>query len=126
MREEASTRVRRLAAWIKRHRKDLLMEDGEVSPGKLALATQKQVSYWSDVLRGGAKPFGEKAARDAEDKLNMPSNYLDGTGWPFENMDFARWDRLSERQKGAIEEAINDKLAEIEGRGNRSGNEKAA
>lgn len=126
MRDEALSRVTRLTSWIKKYRKDLLSEDGGVSPGKLALATQKKISYWSDVLRSDGKAFGEKAARDVEDKLSMPPNYLDGTGWPFENVDFSRWERLSERQKGAVEDAINDKLAEIESRGSGAANRVAA
>ena len=38
-----------------------------------------------------------------------------GPGWPFEEVDLARWDRLTERQKGQVEKVMNDELDRIEG-----------
>lgn len=35
-----------------------------------------RVSYWSDLMRG-QKSFGEKAARNIEEKLGMPRGYMD-------------------------------------------------
>jgi transcriptional regulator with XRE-family HTH domain len=35
-----------------------------------------RVSYWSDLMRG-KKSFGEKAARNIEEKLGMPRGYMD-------------------------------------------------
>jgi len=34
--------------------------------------------------------------------------------WPFEDVDIERWNRLSERQKGVIEKAMNDALDQLE------------
>lgn len=116
MNDDDSLRVARLLAWIKRHKSEsLCTSDGRVSPSALAVATGKKPSYWSDVLRAGSgKSFGEKSARDTESKLEMPPMYLDGTGWPFESVDQDRWERLSERQKGRVEDAMLKAIEMIE------------
>jgi transcriptional regulator with XRE-family HTH domain len=45
--------------------------------------------------------------------------------WPFE-LDFHRWERLTERQKGRVEKALIDEISRIEAEGGRFGNEAAA
>lgn len=85
MSDKTIARVDRLVRYVERHHKDLL-EDGKVSPNLLAARTKKTAAYWSDVLRcrTSKKSFGDKAARDAEEHLDMPNLYLDGGGeWPF-------------------------------------------
>lgn len=113
---EAAARVQRLVRWIKSRRKDLLATDGEVSPSLLATATSKKPSYWSDVLRHerSSKSFGDKTARQAEEALQMPALYLEGIGWPFDGVAQDRFDRLTERQKGRVEQAMLDAIAAIE------------
>ena len=102
--------------WIKSRRKDLLATDGEVSPSLLAGETGKKPSYWSDVLRHerSSKSFGDKTARQAEEALQMPTLYLEGIGWPFDGVAQDRFDRLTERQKGRVEQAMLDAIAAIE------------
>lgn len=113
---EATARVQRLVRWIKSRRKDLLATDGEVSPSLLATATQKRPSYWSDVLRHerSSKSFGDKTARQTEEALEMPSLYLEGIGWPFDGVAQDRFERLTERQKGRVEQAMLDAIGAIE------------
>lgn len=113
---EAAARVQRLVRWIKSRRKDLLATDGEVSPSMLATATEKKPSYWSDVLRHerSSKSFGDKTARQTEDALRMPALYLEGIGWPFDGVAQDRFERLTERQKGRVEQAMLDAIAAIE------------
>lgn len=78
MNSEGIVRVERLVTWIKKHRKDLLAPDGDVSPTQLAAATGKKVTYWSDVLRMRKESFGASSARVTEDALEMPRLHLDG------------------------------------------------
>lgn len=114
MNEAANFRVERLERWIRKHRKDLLAEDGEaVSSVKLSAVTSKQPSYWSDVLRG-RKSFGDKAAREVETALSMPQLHLEGATWPFDEVDQDRFERLSQRQKGRVEQALIEILEKIE------------
>ncbi len=114
MDDTAHSRVRRLVGWIKRNRRDLLSSQGEPSPGSLALATDKTVSYWSDVLRLTQKSFGDRAARSVEDALGIPHLYLEGAGWPFEEVAQDRFELLTPRQKGRVEKAMIDEIAKIE------------
>jgi len=112
--ETARARIERLVKWVKLHRKDLCDADGEPSSTKLAAESHRRPSYWSDVLRLRKPSFGARAARDAEDAFGIPPLHLDGAGWPFEEVDQARFDRLSQRQKGRIEQALMDALDRIE------------
>lgn len=111
--EAAAARVTRLKAWIKKHRNKLLGPDGDVAPSKVASETEKKTSYWSDVLRG-EKPFAASAARMAEAKLGIPHLHLEGAGWPFQDVDIERWEKLSERQKAVVEHLFNETLDKIE------------
>lgn len=45
-------------------------------PGELATATGLSKQYWSNMLRG-KKSFGETAARNLEEKLELPRLFLD-------------------------------------------------
>lgn len=78
MNSEGIARVERLVTWIKKHRKDLLALDGDISPTQLAAATGKKVTYWSDVLRLSKESFGASSARLTEDALDMPRLHFDG------------------------------------------------
>lgn len=46
------------------------------TPGELATATGLSKQYWSNMLRGN-KSFGESAARNLEEKLELPRLFLD-------------------------------------------------
>ena len=46
------------------------------TPGELAAATGLSKQYWSNMLRGN-KSFGESAARNLEEKLELPRLFLD-------------------------------------------------
>lgn len=116
MTPEASIRVQRLVRWVKANKRDLLDAGGGVSPTKLAAATNRRPSYWSDVLRGdeSGKSFGDKAAREVEGLLGMPHLHLDGEGWPFDEVSRARFERLTEKQQGRVEQAMIDAITKIE------------
>lgn len=115
MNDVTASRVQRLEKWIRRNKKSLLAEDGEsVSSTKLASATDKSPSYWSDVLRR-RKSFGDKVARDTETALGMPPLFLEGVAWPFDDVDQERFERLTARQKGRIEQVLIEALEQIEG-----------
>lgn len=117
MDESAIKRVDRLEQWVKAHRRDLCGPSGKVSPSAMAKVEglSSNASYWSDVFRRAKdRKFAASSARDTEHALGMPHLLLEGSGWPFEEVDFERWDRLTERQKGLIEKAVNDELDRIE------------
>lgn len=117
LREQAKRRVELLVGYLKRFRKHLLDDKGEPSPAALAKQTGKAVTYWSDVLRipnGAERSFAAAAARMAEAKLDMPSLYLEGGGWPFEDVDQARYERLNEKRKGRVQQAVIATLDQIE------------
>lgn len=73
---ETLARIEKLRQWCRQHA-DLRDEEGIPSPTKLAVKTEKKVSYWSDVLRN-TKSFGAKVARATERSLGMPDFYLEG------------------------------------------------
>lgn len=83
-------------------------------PTKLANALGQSVSYWSDVLRYKKASFAAAKAREVEALLTMRPFFLDGAGWPFESVDEAAFDRLTERQKGRVEQALIAAMREIE------------
>ena len=110
-------RIDLLEQWIRTHRKDLIGTTGKISSSAMAKVDglNSNASYWSDVFRRATtRSFAASSARDVEAALGMPHLLLEGSGWPFEGVDFERWDRLSERQKGRIEKAVNDELDRIE------------
>lgn len=114
---ESEERVNRLIAWVQQNRRDLLDEQGRPSSSRLAKATGRSVSYWSDVLhleRSG-KGFGPAAARAAEQALGMPHLYLEAGGapWPFDGITPDEWAALTERQRGRLEQAMLDVLAQM-------------
>lgn len=49
-------------------------------------------------------------------KGKLPKMLQGGTTqpWPFEEVDIARWNALTERQKGQVEKVVNDELFRIE------------
>ncbi len=114
MDDTAQARVRRLVGWIKRNRRDLLSNQGDPAPSALATATGRAHSYWSDVLRLAHTSFGDRAARTVEDALGIPHLYLEGAGWPFEEVAQERFELLTPRQKGRVEKAMLDEIARIE------------
>jgi hypothetical protein len=104
-------RIDRLKKWCRSRAE--LRADGEPSIPKLCEKTGKKPQYWSDVLRE-AKSFGSKVAREVEPQLGMPMLYLEGAGWPFEEVDQERFLRLSDRQKGRVEQAMLEMIEKIE------------
>lgn len=114
MDDSAKARIDRLEAWIRENRKDLCSESGKVMPSRLS-AIGKSQSYWSDIFRRAPeRSFAAKAGREVETLLKIPHLFLEGVAWPFENVDFERWEALTERQKGVVEHAINAALDAIE------------
>lgn len=72
------------------------------------------VQQWEK--EGGTAPARRRAESVAK-LIGMTVAELvsdDPQAWPFEEVEFARWERLTERQKGRIEKAINDELDAIE------------
>lgn len=59
-----------------------------------------------------AKLIGMTVAELMSD--DAPKAHKAPTEWPFEGIDYERWSRLTERQKGRIEKAIIDELNAIE------------
>jgi len=116
MDDDGVARVDRLVAWCKAHHREHLDESGKPIVEWLVAQTGKKASYWSDVLRirSSGKSFGARAAREVEAKLKMPDLYLEGAGWPFQTIDQERFDRLTERQKGRVEQAVEDVIAAME------------
>lgn len=58
--------------------RSVCQERGIIGPVQIAKALGKSASFWSDLLRG-AKSFGEKLAREIEEKMSLPRGWLDGT-----------------------------------------------
>ena len=120
MKEEDKQRIERLIAWIRAHRKDLLGDDGAISPSAFSKAVaagdgKGGPAYWSERLRCVAgKSFAAQAARDVEIALQIPAYQLEGLGWQFEEIDFRRFDKLSPSQKGRVQEVMLQKIAAIE------------
>lgn len=114
MDDEGRARVQRLISWVQRHKKPLCDDKNFPSAAKLASQTGKKASYWSDVLREKKPSFAAASARATEAKLGMPRLHLEGVGWPFEDVDQTRFDSLSARQKGRVEQALIDILDVIE------------
>lgn len=119
MASDSTSRVARLIDWIRRNRRGLLNEAGEVEPRQLVKELGNTPSYWSDVLRipeGSGKSFGAKAARVAEEKLGMPPLYLEGVegDWPFEEVERDRYDRLTPVQRGMVQAAMLQAIRDIE------------
>ena len=109
-------RVQLLHEWCASH-PSLQGDDGRPSIQALAKATGRLPQYWSDILRD-AKTFGAIAARATEKSLGMPALHLEGAAsWPFEAVDRARFDALSERAKGRLEAAMLRELDAIEAKG---------
>jgi hypothetical protein len=69
------------------------------TPGELAAATGLSKQYWSNMLRGN-KSFGESAARNLEEKLELPRLFLD------EDHSAVSKDIV----KNGVDEAITDEL----------------
>lgn len=114
MKDDAKARIDLLTSWIKKNRKDLCKE-GAPDASLLANETGKKASYWYDLLRKQeGRSFAASAARSVEDAIGIPYLYLEGAGWPFEEVEQARYEALSDVQKGRIQQAINDALDKIE------------
>lgn len=62
------------------------------------------------------KTMGSLLARRIEVAFKKPVGWMDTDpdAWPFETVDQERFERLSERQKGRVEQAVADALALIE------------
>jgi hypothetical protein len=113
MSDHLNPRVNRLIAWIRRFKRDLCDANGKIAPTFIANATGKHTAYWSDVLRG-TKSFGSAAAREVEEALGIPHLHLEGALWPFEEIDQDRFERLTDRQKGRVEQKLIETIAAIE------------
>lgn len=62
----------------------------------------------------GERPITEKTIAKIHSLSGFENWFLEVSGWPFEEVDFARWHRLTERQKGRVEKAVNNELDLIE------------
>ncbi len=85
---------------------------------RLAGVSQGTIGNIEAGIRGGASSLAMIAAalqvryewlRDGDGPMELPAAY-----WPFETVDLARFEALSERQKGRIEQAVSDALAAVE------------
>lgn len=97
MAKEKSTRVIRLIAALdrkcipERERARYMHEQ-----------TAKLISYWSGVLAGD-RPFGDKAARAAEEALKLPHLYLEDEGLSRDAMELAEmFDQLDEHSQAVL------------------------
>ena len=113
-----------LKDWIKAARQHAGMTQAQLA--EAIGRTKANISSWE---AGRHRPSIQQA-RDLARLTSYP--FLDmearqiGAAWPFETVDMERWTKLSERQKGVLEEAINSKLAELEARESGLGNSMAA
>lgn len=86
---------------------------GRWNTTSIAEAIGKPVSKASDLLNGHGA-FGSKIARDIEDQLGLPGGYLDNFSesmlWPFELVDRARYEALSDIAKGAVQTRMMDEI----------------
>lgn len=117
MNAEAHARITRLKRWIKANRATELCDDaGEPSAPLIAKKYPDglKANQWSDILAERKDSFGAKAARKVEQILGIPDLHLEGGGWPFETVSFEVWSKLSERHKGQVEQAMIDRIKEIE------------
>lgn len=85
---------------------------------RLAGVSQGTIGNIEAGIRGGASSLAMIAAalqiryewlRDGEGPMELPAAY-----WPFETVDLARFEALSERQKGRVEQALADALSAVE------------
>lgn len=103
-----------MIAWIKRNKPELCT-DGRPDARRLAEQYGKEASYWYGVLgKEKHRTFGDKAARQIEALLGMPPLHLEGAGWPFEEVEEERYQRLTPLQKGRVQKAMLDEIAIIE------------
>jgi hypothetical protein len=114
MQQDAKDRIDLLVSWVKTNRPDLC-KDGSPDAALLASETGKKSSYWYDLLRKQeGRSFAAKSARAIEDALRIPYLYLEGSGWPFEEVDQERYEALTDIQKGRVQQALNEMLDKIE------------
>lgn len=64
-------------AAIRRKNLNRFMHAAGLKPSDMAVRFYGRVSYWSDLARDSAKPFGEKAARRLEEAAGLPRLWLD-------------------------------------------------
>lgn len=77
---------------------------------RLEEATQVDRGFFDRPIPGNAYAFAPTVAPTAREDVKPYSTQA----WPFEDVDVARWERLTERQKGRVEAAMNAELARIE------------
>lgn len=114
----SESRLQHLVAWLRAHRRDAINEHGEPRLDWLVDRTGKSMAYWSDVMRipRSGKSFCARAARSVEQALGMPDLCLEGAGsdWPFDAVERERFERLTPRQKGRVEEALRQAIERVE------------
>lgn len=80
-------------------------------------------TYWRDLMEDPNKSFGEKKARQIEEKLGLPRGCMDipegaagdhQKDWPFTLVDRLRYDALSPEAKGAVQLRLLDAIKEQE------------
>jgi hypothetical protein len=84
--------------------------------GAIASKCGKPVTKISNLLTGSGS-FGASIARELEIAFSLPKFHFDGGGWPFEEVDFSRWEALTERQKGRVESVMRKEIEAIEADG---------
>lgn len=122
MTPDGQARVDLLVAWIKKHKKQVLNDDGEISPTKLAKECGLRRNHWSDILDKRKPSFAARSARAIEERLGIRRLYLEGPhavesdhieGWPFGPDLEEMYGKLSEKEKGEAEGAFRDRVVDI-------------
>ena len=97
MPQEKSTRVSRLISALERK----CVPERERAR-YMHQQTGKLISYWSGVLAGD-RPFGDKAARAAEEALRLPHLYLEDEGLSLDAMELAElFDQLDDHSRAVL------------------------
>lgn len=102
---------------------ELREEFGSLAELNEALGFTRTDSTLSQIINRSAnsktktpKTMGSPLARDLEAAAKKPRGWMDtdpAMGWPFENLTRSRFDRLTERQKGAVEMAVLEAIQKL-------------
>ena len=102
---------------------ELREEFGSLAELNEALGFTRTDSTLSQIINRSAnsktatpKTMGSQLARDLEAAAQKPRGWMDtdpAMGWPFENLTRGRFDRLTERQKGAVEMAALEAIQKL-------------
>lgn len=102
---------------------ELREEFGSLAELNEALGFTRTDSTISQIINRSAnsktktpKTMGSSLARDLEAAAKKPRGWMDtdpAKGWPFENLTRGSFDRLTERQKGAVEMAVLEAIQKL-------------